>query len=246
MSEISGIGIGGAFLGGLISFLSPCVLPLVPAYVSYIAGETLEDLTGPTAARRRAAAVLLSLFFVFGFSTVFVLMGASATAIGDLLLTYRYELSYVAGVFVIVFGLFMMGVLPIGWFNRDVRLHLNVPGGRPVAAYALGAAFAFGWTPCIGPVLGAILALAATTSTVGQGMALLAVYSLGLGLPFLVAAAFTDVFVKRLKGLGRWGRRVQVVAGLILVIMGIAMVTGYISDFAFWLLGAFPGLATIG
>jgi cytochrome c-type biogenesis protein len=246
MADLSGIGIGGAFLGGLVSFLSPCVLPLVPAYVSYIAGESLEDLTGQAAARRRVAAVLLSVFFVLGFSTVFVLMGASATAIGDLLLTYRYELSYVAGAVVIVFGLFMMGVLRIGWFDRDVRLHINVPGGRPVAAYALGAAFAFGWTPCIGPVLGAILALAATTSTVGQGMALLAIYSLGLGLPFLVAAAFTDVFVKRLKGLGRWGRRFQFVAGLILVVMGIAMVTGYISDFAFWLLETFPGLATIG
>jgi cytochrome c-type biogenesis protein len=246
MGDISGIGFGGAFLGGLVSFLSPCVLPLVPAYVSYIAGESLEELTGEGAVRRRLAAVLLSVFFVLGFSTVFVLMGASATAIGDLLLTYRYELGYVAGVVVIVFGLFLMGILRVGWFDRDVRLRLNVPGGRPIAAYALGAAFAFGWTPCIGPVLGAILALAATTSTVGEGMALLAVYSLGLGVPFLVAAAFIDVFVQRLRGLGRWGRRIQFVAGLILVLMGIAMVTGYISDFAFWLLDTFPGLATIG
>ena len=246
MADISGIGIGGAFLGGLVSFLSPCVLPLVPAYISYIAGESLEELTGPAAARRRLAAVLLSVFFVLGFSTVFVLLGASATAVGDILLSYRYELSYVAGAIVIVFGLFLMGVLRLGWFDRDVRLRIDLPGGRPVAAYALGAAFAFGWTPCIGPILGAILALAATTSTVIEGMALLAVYSLGLGVPFLIAAAFTDVLVGRMKGLGRWGRRIQFVAGLVLVVMGLAMVTGYMADFAYWLLETFPGLAAIG
>lgn len=246
MLEISGIGIGAAFVAGLVSFLSPCVLPLVPAYVSYIAGESLEDLTGETTARTRAAAVLLSLFFVLGFSTVFVLLGAGATAAGDLLLTYRYELSYVAGAIVIVFGLFMMGVFRIGWFDRDVRMQINVPGGRPVAAYGLGAAFAFGWTPCIGPILGAILAVAATTSTVGQGVALLAIYSLGLGVPFLIAAASTGLFVRRMKGLGRWGRRIQVAAGAILVVMGIAMLTGYLADFAFWLLETFPVLATIG
>ncbi|MEM7123712.1 MAG: cytochrome c biogenesis protein CcdA [Pseudomonadota bacterium] len=246
MLEISGIGVGAAFLAGLISFLSPCVLPLVPAYVSYIAGESLEDLTGEVTARTRAAAVVLSLFFVLGFSTVFVLLGAGATAAGDLLLTYRYELSYVAGAIVIVFGLFMMGVFRIAWFDRDVRMQINVPGGRPVAAYGLGAAFAFGWTPCIGPILGAILAVAATTATIGQGVALLAIYSLGLGVPFLIAAASTGLFVRRMKGLGRWGRRIQVAAGAILVVMGIAMLTGYLADFAFWLLETFPVLATIG
>jgi len=222
------------------------VLPLVPAYVSYIARESLEDLTGHNAARHRLATVLLSVSFVLGFSTVFVMLGASATAVGDLLLSYRYELSYVAGVIVIIFGLFLMGILRFRWFDRDLRLRIHLPGGRPVAAYALGAAFAFGWTPCIGPVLGAILALAATTSTVGQGMALLAVYSLGLGVPFLIAAGSIDVFVKRMRGLGRWGRRIQIVAGMVLVLMGIAMVTGYLADMAFWLLEAFPGLATIG
>ncbi len=246
MLEISGIGIGAAFVAGLVSFLSPCVLPLVPAYVSYIAGESLEDLTGNTTKRARAAAVLLSLFFVLGFSTVFVLLGAGATAAGELLLTYRYELSYVAGAIVIVFGLFMMGVFRVSWFDRDLRIQINVPGGRPVAAYGLGAAFAFGWTPCIGPILGAILAVAATTATVSQGMALLAIYSLGLGVPFLIAAASTGLFVQRMKGLGRWGRRIQVAAGAVLVIMGIAMLTGYLADFAFWLLATFPILATIG
>lgn len=246
MLEISGIGIGAAFLAGVVSFLSPCVLPLVPAYVSYIAGESLENLTDETKARTRAIATLLSLFFVLGFSTVFVLMGAGATAAGELLLTYRYELSYVAGAIVIVFGLFMMGVFRVGWFDRDVRLQLNIPGGRPVAAYGLGAAFAFGWTPCIGPILGAILTVAATTATVSQGMMLLAIYSVGLGVPFLIAAASTGLFVRRMKGLGRWGRRIQVAAGAILVVMGIAMLTGYLADFAFWLLATFPVFSTIG
>ncbi len=246
MLEISGIGVGAAFLAGLVSFLSPCVLPLVPAYVSYIAGESLENLTGETKARTRAVAILLSLFFVLGFSTVFILMGAGATAAGELLLDYRYELSYVAGAVVIVFGLFMMGVFRVGWFDRDVRLQLNVPGGRPVAAYGLGAAFAFGWTPCIGPILGAILTVAATTATVSQGMTLLAIYSVGLGVPFLIAAASTGLLVRRMKGLGRLGRRVQIVAGVILVVMGIAMLTGYLADFAFWLLATFPVFSTIG
>ena len=146
----------------------------------------------------------------------------------------------------IVFGLFMMGTVRLAALERELRFHLAIPGGRPVGAYVLGAAFAFGWTPCIGPVLGSILAISAVGSTVGQGMALLAIYSVGLGVPFVAAALFTASFMRHLRRLGRYGRRLQIVAGAVLVLMGIAMITGYLSDLAVWLLGVFPWLQQIG
>ncbi len=244
--EISGIGLLSAFLTGMISFLSPCVLPLVPAYVSYIAGVSLEDLTGEASRRQRMTVMLLSLLFVLGFSTVFILMGASATAVGDLLLRYRHILETVAGAVVILFGLVMIGLVRFQGLQRDVRFHLNLPGGQPIGAYVLGAAFAFGWTPCIGPVLGGILAIAAVGSTISGGMILLGVYSLGLGVPFLLAAAFTGFFLRHMRGLGKVGRRLQIAAGIVLILMGLAMITGHLSTFAFWLLATFPILATIG
>lgn len=244
--EVSGIGVLGALAAGFVSFLSPCVLPLVPAYISYIAGESLSDLEGRRRRATRSAAIGLSLLFVAGFSTVFILFGASATAAGDLLFSYRYELSIAAGIIVILFGLIMMGALRLTPLQRDLRFHLDLPGGRPVGAYVLGAAFAFGWTPCIGPVLASILALAAVNSTVSGGVVLLAVYSIGLGIPFVAAAAFTGVFLRHSKGLGRFGQRIQMVAGAVLVLMGIAMLTGYLSVLAFWLLETFPFLQSIG
>jgi cytochrome c-type biogenesis protein len=244
--DVSGVGILAAFAAGVVSFLSPCVLPLVPAYISYIAGESLTELQGQAGRAARSAAIGLALLFVAGFSTVFILFGASATAAGDLLLSWRYELNIVAGIVVIAFGLIMMGALRLTPLQRDLRFHLNLPGGRPVGAYVLGAAFAFGWTPCIGPVLASILAVAAVNSTVGGGILLLAVYSVGLGIPFVAAAAFTGAFLRYSRGLGRVGRRIQIVAGAVLVLMGIAMLTGYLSDMAFWLLSTFPFLQNLG
>jgi cytochrome c-type biogenesis protein len=240
--EINGIGLLSAFFAGIVSFLSPCVLPLVPAYVSFIAGESLEDLTGDGDRKRRVATLWLSLLFVFGFSTVFILLGASATALGDLLFQYRGILETIAGVVVILFGLVMIGIDRLPLLQRDLRFHLNIPGGRPVAAYVVGAAFGFGWTPCIGPILGGILTMAAVSDTVASGMALLAIYSLGLGVPFLLAAGFTGFFLRHMRGLGRFGRRLQIAAGVVLVLMGLAMLTGYLSEFAFWLLETFPFL----
>ena len=244
--EVSGAGMLAALAAGVISFLSPCVLPLVPAYISYIAGESLTDLQGQAGRRTRSAAIGLALLFVAGFSTIFIVFGASATAAGGLLLSYRYELNIAAGIVVIAFGLIMMGALRLTPLQRDLRFHLNLPGGRPVGAYVLGAAFAFGWTPCIGPVLASILALAAVNSTVSVGILLLAVYSVGLGISFVAAAAFTGFFLRHSKGLGRFGRRSQIAAGAVLVLMGMAMLTGYLSDLAFWLLSTFPFLQNIG
>jgi len=246
MLEVSNIGLLTAFAAGAISFLSPCVLPLVPGYVSYVAGRTVADAPPAGAMALRLPAVGLGLFFVLGFTTVFVLLGASATALGRALLSWRYELNIAGGAVVILFGLFLVGLLRPAWMMRELRVHAAVPGGRPVAAYLLGLAFAFGWTPCIGPILGAILTVSAASATVTGGVALLAVYSLGLGIPFLLAAVFTDALTARIKAIGRLGRILQPAAGLVMILMGVAMITGHLSDFSYWLLATFPVLATVG
>jgi cytochrome c-type biogenesis protein len=248
MLELSGIGLAAAFAGGAISFLSPCVLPLVPGYVSYVTGRAL-DTVGPAdaiTAVARLPILGLSLCFVLGFSTVFVALGASATALGQLLLKYRYEANIVGGIIVIVFGLFLTGLLRLPWLQREFRFHSTLKGGHPLASCVLGIGFAFGWTPCIGPVLGAILTVSAVSATASNGIALLGVYSLGLGLPFLLTALFADAMLVRLKSMRHTGRVLQTVAGAVMVAMGVAMVTGYMSAFAYWLLEFFPDLGTIG
>src|SRR5690606_15918766 len=244
MAELSLIGLLTAFAAGVVSFLSPCVLPLVPGYVSFVAGRSLEDLSGGDAPRLQAAT--LAATFVLGFTVVFVALGASATALGNLLLSYRYELGIVAGVIVILFGLHLLGLTPLGLMNREARFYVEPGGGRVANAFVLGLAFAFGWTPCIGPVLGAILTLSASTADVAKGSLLLTVYSLGLGLPFLLAALFTGTLLARLKALGRAGRNLQRAAGALLVVMGLLMVTGRLEVVAYWLLETFPALASIG
>lgn len=246
MEEITLLAALSAFAAGAISFLSPCVLPLVPGYVSYVAGDTLSEKPDGTAALVRYRGIGLSVCFVLGFSTVFIILGASATALGQLLQEYRYELAVVGGALVILFGLVLLGLASFTWVMRDIRFHLDIPGGRPFSAYILGLAFAFGWTPCIGPILGSILTLGATNATVGNGILMLAIYSAGLGVPFVVAAIFTDSLMARLKTLKRVGRIVQIVAGIALVLMGLAMITGHLTDFAYWLLDVFPVLGDIG
>lgn len=233
-------------VAGIISFLSPCVLPLVPGYVSYIAGHSIPDSRKSRALIVRVQALALSACFVLGFATIFVILGASATALGQALISYRYELNLIGGVIVIGFGLFATGLLRPSWLQRDFRVDIVPPGGRPVAAYLLGMAFAFGWTPCIGPMLGAILTVTAASATVAKGVTLLAVYSLGLGIPFLLVALFTGGLLARIKLMGRVGQLLQILAGGIMVLMGIAMITGQLSRFSFWLLETFPWLSTIG
>lgn len=246
MIEASALGLAAAFAAGVVSFVSPCVLPLVPAYVSYVAGQS-HAVETERDRRARLAALRMSAFFVLGFSTVFIALGASATALGRLLLQYRYEANLVGGATVVLFGLLMLGLdrlLP--WFQRDVRFHPGVRGGRPLAAYVLGLAFGFGWTPCIGPVLGAILTLSAVHSSVPTGVGLLAVYAAGLGVPFLLTAAFTREMLaalKRLRGAGQW---LQYAAGGIMVLMGVAMMTGQLSALSFWMLRTFPVFGRIG
>lgn len=235
-----------AFAAGLISFLSPCVLPLVPGYVSFVAGRSVVELRDEGAAAARRDAVLLAAVFVLGFTTVFVALGASASALGGLLLAYRYELGLIAGAVIILFGLHMLGLTPLNLLNREARLHLDRRGSKTVSAYVIGLAFAFGWTPCIGPVLGGILTLGASTANVAEGATLLAIYSLGLGLPFLLAALFTGTLLGKMKALGRLGRRLQQLGGGLLVVMGLLIVSGQFERLAFWLLDTFPALARLG
>ena len=244
--EIAGIGIVAAFLAGAISFLSPCVLPLVPGYVSFIAGQTDQTLEQRTEFAARLRAVGLSLCFVLGFSTVFILLGAGVGVLGRVLLSWRNELSLIGGGVIVVFGLSMLGVLPFGALLRDTRTHLDIPGGRPWGAYLLGLAFAFGWTPCIGPILGAILTVGATTTQATEGIWLLSIYSAGLGVPFLVTAVFTDTIARRIGTIGRAGRMLYKLAGVVMVLMGIAIMTGQLTRFAYWLLQTFPILGRIG
>lgn len=245
--EASAIGLAAVFAAGLISFVSPCVLPLVPAYVSYVAGQPLDSKRGHPDAGERFAALTLSAFFVLGFSAVFISLGASATYLGRLLLQYRYEANLVGGAIVIVFGLLMLGMTRgMPWLMRDFRFHPHLAGGRPLPAFILGLAFGFGWTPCIGPILGAILTVSAVQTTPSTGVGLLATYAAGLGVPFLLTALFTRELARRLRALRRLGTALQIVAGVILIVMGIAMITGQLSRLGFWLLQTFPIFQRIG
>jgi cytochrome c-type biogenesis protein len=244
--DASSIGVATAFVAGIVSFLSPCVLPVVPGYVAYIAGQTGQGAELAIDRRRRLVALMLSAFFVLGFGAVFVALGASATAIGRLFLRYRYEANIVGGIIVIVFGLFMLDVFRAKWLQRDFRLHPRLAGGHPATAFVLGVAFGFGWTPYIGPILGAILTISAVQSSLQGSLGLLTAYALGLGVPFLLAAVFTRELLGRMKGLRRVGRPLQIVAGVVLILFGVAMVTGKVTTFAYWLLEMFPALGRIG
>ncbi|WP_296575871.1 cytochrome c biogenesis protein CcdA [Phreatobacter sp.] len=236
-----------ALLAGLVSFLSPCVLPLVPPYLVYLTGATLDDLTeaeaNPALVRR---AVLLALVFVAGFSTIFVAMGASASLIGHYIRVHSVTLSMVAGVVIIVMGLHFLGLFRIPLLYRQAKIDIVPPKAGPVGAYLMGLAFAFGWTPCIGPVLAAILAVAATEMTVYKGAGLLAVYSLGLGIPFVLAAFAIKPFLRFAASMRGRLRAVEMVMGGLLVLTGLAFLTGQMSTVAFWLLETFPVLGTIG
>lgn len=240
-----GIGYPTALLAGAISFLSPCVLPLVPGYVSFMAGDSVAAArTGAASISRR---LTTSVAFVFGFSLVFVAMGAGVTALGRTLLYYRDEANLIGGGLVVLFGLFMTGLIRPHWLLGDYRAVSWVRnGGTPGAAGVLGVAFGVGWTPCIGPVLGAVLTIAATSGGDVNGTALLSAYSLGLGLPFILAALFTDKFVGALGRLRNAGRWLHLIAGGIMILVGVAMMTGQMTRFSYWLLETFPALGRIG
>jgi cytochrome c-type biogenesis protein len=240
------ISIFAALVAGLLSFLSPCVLPLVPPYLVYLAGASLERFADAEPERRvRWETVAAAALFVAGFSTVFVLLGASASAFGSLIRAYSDKLAIAAGIVIIVMGLHFLGFTRISLLFREKRMEM----AKPVelwGAYVMGLAFAFGWTPCIGPILAVILAIAASKDTVATGAGLLAVYSLGLGIPFLAAAFAIGPFAKFLARFRAYLPLVEKTMGGLLVLTGIAFLTGFVSEASYWLLEAFPLLGKIG
>jgi cytochrome c-type biogenesis protein len=243
MHEVS---IPAALIAGLISFLSPCVLPLVPPYLVYLTGATIEHVAHDESVQTSKRAVMASaLMFVLGFSTVFVALGASASFIGSLVRAWSAQLSVVAGIVIIVMGLHFIGLTRIGLLMREGRLTAPKPVGF-WGAYVMGLAFAFGWTPCIGPILAAILSIAAAEATVAKGAGLLAVYSAGLGIPFLVAAFAVEQFSSVFARMKRHLASVERLMGVLMVITGIGFLTGAVTNLSVWLLETFPALQNIG
>jgi cytochrome c-type biogenesis protein len=225
-----------ALIAGVISFLSPCVLPLVPGYVSMLSGATIEELKSSTDVALTARVFRNSIAFVIGFSAVFIALGASATWVGKFLLAQRTAFNVVAGVIVVIFGLHLTGLVRIPFLYREARIDSGAPKRSLGGAFVLGFAFAFGWTPCIGPILTAILALAAQRQTVFQGMFLLAIYSAGLAIPFLLTGLGLSQFMKFYKGFRKHLQVVEVLSGVLLIGIGVLMalnkftvLSGYLS-----------------
>ncbi|MDP3692776.1 cytochrome c biogenesis CcdA family protein, partial [Bradyrhizobium sp.] len=240
------VSIPAALLAGVISFLSPCVLPLVPPYLIYLTGATIEHAASDeTKAASRRAVMISAGMFVLGFSTVFVALGASASLIGSLIRAWSAELSIVAGIVIIIMGLHFLGLTRIGFMMREGRLPIPKPVGL-WGAYAMGLAFAFGWTPCIGPILAAILSVAASEATVAKGAMLLAVYSAGLGIPFLIAAFMVEQFSALFARIKRHLLHVERAMGVLLVVTGIGFLTGAVTSASIWLLETFPALQNFG
>lgn len=241
----------GVALAGLVSFLSPCVLPLVPPYLGYLGGTTFEKLSDEKGLERAVwrRVVLASIFFVLGFSTVFIALGASASLIGQLLQTWKAEFSIAAGVVIIVFGLHFLGIFRIPFLLNEKRYHSDAGGASLAGAYVIGLAFAFGWTPCIGPVLSTVLALAASEASLGAGVRLLFVYSLGLGVPFVLAAVAIRPFLSFMQRFRRHLGVMEKIMGALLVLTGIAILNVFdwfsIQALGQWLIETFPGLARL-
>ncbi|MDT8376739.1 MAG: cytochrome c biogenesis protein CcdA [Mariprofundaceae bacterium] len=239
----------GAFMAGLLSFLSPCVLPLVPAYLSFISGTSVNALRahGDQANHSvRKHAVIQSLWFILGFSLVFIALGASASWLGQWLLEHMNSLGKAAGAVIFIFGLHYAGVIRIPFLLVDVHLDTSkVEAKSGIGALALGSAFAFGWTPCVGPILGAILAVAGAQSEVGKGILLLTTYSIGLGIPFLLAALATDAFLNWSQRFKRHLHAVEITSGILLMLVGGMIFLGSFSIVAAWLIEHLPWLAEI-
>jgi cytochrome c-type biogenesis protein len=241
------IGLGGALLAGLLSFVSPCVLPIVPPYLAWLAGVSFEDLTtdNPDAAQKRKV-ISSAIVFVLGFTTVFVALGATASMVGKTIAQYFDVLSVIAGAVIIIMGLHFLGVFRIALFYREARVKVERKPAGIAGAYVMGLAFAFGWTPCVGPVLAAILFIAGSEDTVGRGVSLLAAYSVGMGVPFILAAVFASRFLGWAARFRRHMHKVEMAMGGLLVVTGCLFVTGQMSAISYWLLQTFPVFQTIG
>lgn len=250
--SIAEISLLSALFAGALSFLSPCVLPLVPPYLCYMAGISVDQFRGDDAAiaersaETRRAVLTAAVFFTLGFATVFVALGAGASTIGVLLRQHLDLLSKIGGVIIIIMGLNFLGLFRIGLLSREARFQGSGKPATLSGAYIMGLAFAFGWTPCIGPVLGAILGVAASRDTVGDGAALLAVYSLGLAVPFWIAAGFSGAFMRFLTRFRHHLGLVEKIMGVFLILTGLAFIFGFVSAVAIWFQQTFPILTQIG
>jgi cytochrome c-type biogenesis protein len=233
-----------ALAAGILSFLSPCVLPIIPPYLAYMGGISMADLTGDAA--RRRPAILASVFFVLGLSTVFLFLGFAASTFGRMFLQNQVLFGQIAGGVIIILGLHFTGIFRIPLLMREARLDAGDRGGSALGAYVLGLAFAFGWTPCIGPILGAILSMSAQEGSVGRGTALMAVYAIGLGLPFILSAVFINRAMGLMSRIKRHMGLIEKAMGVLLIAVGLMMLTGAFSRMSFWLLENVEILGRIG
>jgi cytochrome c-type biogenesis protein len=226
MNDSASVSLGLAFVAGLLSFLSPCVLPIVPSYVTFITGMTLDEMTAEGRPAARARAALHAILFVLGFSIVFIALGATATALGATLRRSLPLLQEIGGVVIVFFGLYLIGVVRVPWLMRERRVHLSSRPAGMAGTVIVGIAFGAGWTPCVGPVLASILLYAGVRATMARGMLLLGSYALGLGVPFFVAAVGFNWFIAGTQRLRRWLRPMEIIAGLLLVVVGVMLFTG--------------------
>ena len=233
-------------LAGLLSFLSPCVLPIVPGYLCFLAGTSLDKIASGEDASKERNVFYFALSFVFGFSTVFILLGASATLLSGLIYEYLDILRVVGGIIIIIFGIHFMQIIQLPFLNRDTRYQIESYRPGIVGSYVIGLSFAFGWTPCIGPILGSVLSIAASSETVTYGIVLLMLYSAGLGIPFLLAAYAINGFMRFLSKIRNYIRAIEIFTGILLVIFGILILTNRIQELAFFFIKYFPFLTQFG
>ncbi len=233
-------------LAGLLSFLSPCVLPIVPGYLCFLAGTSLDKIASGEDASKERNVFYFALSFVFGFSTVFILLGASATLLSNLIYEYLDILRVVGGIIIIIFGIHFMQIIQLPFLNRDTRYQIESYRPGIVGSYVIGLSFAFGWTPCIGPILGSVLSIAASSETVTYGIVLLMLYSAGLGIPFLLAAYAINGFMRFLSKIRNYVRAIEIFTGVLLIIFGILILTNRIQELAFFFIKYFPFLTQFG
>ena len=230
-----------AFSAGFISFLTPCVLPIIPGYISYITGKNLNEIETD-----KKIVLVKTILFSLGFSLVFIVLGITASTVGNILLFLSNELRIVAGIIIILFSFQMLGLFNFQFLNQEKRIETKGYKDNYAFPFIVGTAFAFGWTPCIGPVLGSILALSATEASVSKGVLLLSFYSLGLSIPFIVSGYFMNKFLLTKKGFGKYYNRITKTGGIILLITGVLIATNQIQVISYYILTTFPFLTTLG